>query len=208
MSNFTTSASRNRGFLPNLVRVKNGKLGDRLHAVQERRAGSDLVNAVKRDEVAGEGYETVIGLEVHAQLLTKSKMYRGCSARYADAPPNTLVCMVCGGFPGALPALNEAAIDAAILTGIALNCTIPPFCKLDRKNYFYPDLPKGYQISQYDLPLAIDGHLEFVSGGEMRRGGITRVHGGEDTGGLVRGTGGGGVGGSRRGLEGSGVPWM
>ena len=86
--------------------MKNGKLRGRLHAVQERRAGSDLVNAVERDEVAGEGYETVIGLEVHAQLLTKSKMYCGCSAQYADAPPNTLVCMVCGGFPGALPVLN------------------------------------------------------------------------------------------------------
>ncbi len=80
-------------------------------------------------------------------------MYCGCSARYADAPPNTLVCMVCGGFPGALPVLNQAAIEAAILTGVALNCAIPAFCKLDRKNYFYPDLPKGYQISQYDLPL-------------------------------------------------------
>jgi len=208
MSNFTTSASRNRGFLPNLVRVKNGKLGDRLHAVQERRAGSDLVNAVKRDEVAGEGYETVIGLEVHAQLLTKSKMYCGCSARYADAPPNTLVCIVCGGFPGALPVLNAAAIEAAILTGIALNCAIPPFCKLDRKNYFYPDLPKGYQISQFDLPLAVDGHLEFVSGGETRRAGITRVHVEEDTGRLVHRTGADGVEVSLVDLNRSGVPLM
>ena len=126
--------------------------------------GSNWSTRWNADEVADERYETVIGLEVHAQLLTKSKMYCGCSARYADAPPNTLVCMVCGGFPGALPALNEAAIEAAILTGVALNCAIPPFCKLDRKNYFYPDLPKGYQISQYDLPLAVDGHLEFVAG--------------------------------------------
>src|SRR5215208_6503317 len=188
MSNFTTSASRNRGFLPNLVRVKNGKLGDRLHAVQERRAGSDLVNAVKRDEVAGEGYETVIGLEVHAQLLTASKMYCSCSARYADAPPNTLVCIVCGGFPGALPALNQAAVEAAILTGRALNCDIPAFCKLDRKNYFYPDLPKGYQISQFDLPLAVSAYLEFMSGGTSRRAGITRVHVEEDTGRLVHRT--------------------
>src|SRR5215203_2893313 len=208
MSNFTTSASRNRGFLPNLVRVKNGKLGDRLHAVQERRAGSDLVNAVKRDEVAGEGYETVIGLEVHAQLLTKSKMYCGCSARYADAPPNTLVCIVCGGFPGALPVLNAAAIEAAILTGIALNCAIPPFCKLDRKNYFYPDLPKGYQISQFDLPLSVDGHLEFVSGGESRRAGITRVHIEEDTGRLVHRCDADGVEVSLIDLNRSGVPLM
>src|SRR5215217_4465686 len=208
MSNFTTSASRNRGFLPNLVRVKNGKLGDRLHAVQERRAGSDLVNAVKRDEVAGEGYQTVIGLEVHAQLLTKSKMYCGCSARYADAPPNTLVCIVCGGFPGALPVLNAAAIEAAILTGIALNCAIPPFCKLDRKNYFYPDLPKGYQISQFDLPLAVHGHLEFVSGGVPRRAGITRVHVEEDTGRLVHRSGADGVEVSLVDLNRSGVPLM
>jgi aspartyl-tRNA(Asn)/glutamyl-tRNA(Gln) amidotransferase subunit B len=191
-----------------MVRVKNGKLGGRLHAVQERRAGSDLVNSVERDEVAAEGYETVIGLEVHAQLLTKSKMYCGCSARYADAPPNTLVCMVCGGFPGALPALNEAAIEAAILTGLALNCAIPPFCKLDRKNYFYPDLPKGYQISQFDLPLAVDGYLEFVCGSEKRQAGITRVHIEEDTGRLVHRADADGVEVSLVDLNRSGVPLM
>jgi aspartyl-tRNA(Asn)/glutamyl-tRNA(Gln) amidotransferase subunit B len=167
-----------------------------------------LVNSKRHDQVAGEGYETVIGLEVHAQLLTKSKMYCGCSARYADAPPNTLVCMVCGGFPGALPVLNEAAIEAAILTGVALNCAIPPFCKLDRKNYFYPDLPKGYQISQFDLPLAVNGHLEFVSGGETRRAGITRVHVEEDTGRLVHRTLEDGVEISLVDLNRSGVPLM
>jgi len=129
--------------------------------------------------------ETVIGLEVHAQLLTQSKMYCGCSARYADAPPNRHVCQVCGGFPGALPVLNRAAIEAAILTGLALNCEIPGFCKLDRKNYVYPDLPKGYQISQYDLPLCIHGELAFVTGGEERRVGVTRVHVEEDTGRLL-----------------------
>src|SRR5215216_6244441 len=208
MSNFTTSASRNRSMAPGLVRVKNGKLRRRLHTGQERRAGSDLIDSVGRDGVAGEGHETVIGLEVHAQLLTKSKMYCGCSARYADAPPNTLVCMVCGGFPGALPALNEAAVEAAILTGIALNCTIPPFCKLDRKNYFYPDLPKGYQISQYDLPLAVNGVLEFISGGETRRAGITRVHVEEDTGRLVHRTGADGMDVSLVDLNRSGVPLM
>jgi aspartyl-tRNA(Asn)/glutamyl-tRNA(Gln) amidotransferase subunit B len=176
--------------------------------VQERRAGSDLITSVGRDEVASEGYETVIGLEVHAQLLTESKMYCGCSARYADAPPNTLVCLVCGGFPGALPVLNEAAIAAAILTGVALNCVIPPFCKLDRKNYFYPDLPKGYQISQFDLPLAVHGHLEFVSGGETRRAGITRVHVEEDTGRLVHRTDAAGVEVSLVDLNRSGVPLM
>src|SRR5215210_6740650 len=208
VSNFTTPTSPNRGFSTRLVRVKNGKLRGRLHTVQERRAGSDLVSSTGRDAVAGEGYETVIGLEVHAQLLTKSKMYCGCSARYADAPPNTLVCMVCGGFPGALPALNEAAIEAAIVTGIALNCTIPPYCKLDRKNYFYPDLPKGYQISQFDLPLAVGGHLEFESGGQTRQAGITRVHVEEDTGRLVHRTGKDGVEVSLVDLNRSGVPLM
>ena len=208
VSNFTTPASRNWGGTRRLVRAKDGKLRGRLHAVRERRAGSDLVISVGRDQVAAEGYETVIGLEVHAQLLTESKMYCGCSARYADAPPNTLVCMVCGGFPGALPALNEAAIAAAILTGAALNCAIPSFCKLDRKNYFYPDLPKGYQISQFDLPLAIDGHLEFVSGGETRRAGITRVHVEEDTGRLVHRTDPDGVEVSLVDLNRSGVPLM
>jgi aspartyl-tRNA(Asn)/glutamyl-tRNA(Gln) amidotransferase subunit B len=91
--------------------------------------------AADNDLDAGE-YETIIGLEVHAQLLTNSKMYCGCSARYADAEPNTLVCVVCGGFPGALPVLNQAAIESGILTGLALDCEIPAFCKLDRKNYF------------------------------------------------------------------------
>ncbi len=130
-------------------------------------------------------FETVIGLEVHAQLLTRSKMYCGCSARYADAPPNTHVCAVCGGFPGALPVLNRAAVEFGILTGLALGCQIPGFCKLDRKNYVYPDLPKGYQISQYDLPLCVGGTLAFVSGGATKRAGITRVHVEEDTGRLV-----------------------
>ncbi|MBW3633906.1 MAG: Asp-tRNA(Asn)/Glu-tRNA(Gln) amidotransferase subunit GatB [Chloroflexi bacterium] len=160
-----------------------------------------------RDGADG-GYETVIGLEVHAQLLTESKMYCGCSAQYADAPPNTLVCIVCGGFPGALPALNQAAIEAGILTGLALNCDIPAFCKLDRKNYFYPDLPKGYQISQFDLPLAVNGHLDFVSGGAQRRVGITRVHIEEDTGRLVHRTDASGVEVSLVDLNRSGVPLM
>jgi aspartyl-tRNA(Asn)/glutamyl-tRNA(Gln) amidotransferase subunit B len=167
-----------------------------------------LIDSVGSDVVAGDGYETVIGLEVHAQLLTQSKMYCGCSARYADAPPNTLVCIVCGGFPGALPVLNEAALEAAILTGLALNCAIPPYCKLDRKNYFYPDLPKGYQISQFDLPLAIDGYLEFVSAGVTRRAGITRVHVEEDTGRLVHRTKEDGIEVSLVDLNRSGVPLM
>ena len=130
-------------------------------------------------------FETVIGLEVHAQLLTRSKMYCGCSSRYADAAPNTHVCPVCAGLPGALPAINRAAVEATILTGLALGSEVPGFCKLDRKNYVYPDLPKGYQISQYDLPLCVGGALEFAIAGESRRAGITRVHIEEDTGRLV-----------------------
>lgn len=130
-------------------------------------------------------FKTVIGLEVHAQVLTKSKMYCSCSADYANADPNTHVCMVCLGLPGALPVMNQAAIETVIRTGLALNCEIPPYCKMDRKNYVYPDLPKGYQISQYDLPLCINGELEIVVNGERRMAGITRVHIEEDTGRLV-----------------------
>ena len=130
-------------------------------------------------------YQTIIGLEVHAQVLTQSKMYCGCSADYANAEPNTHVCPVCLGLPGALPVINQAAIETVIRTGLALNCTIPEHCKMDRKNYVYPDLPKGYQISQYDLPLCIDGALTFAVDGEIRTAGITRVHIEEDTGRLV-----------------------
>lgn len=128
---------------------------------------------------------TVIGLEVHAQVLTRSKMYCSCSADYANAEPNTHTCPVCLGLPGALPVMNEAAIEMVVRTGIALNCTIPEYSKLDRKNYVYPDLPKGYQISQYDFPLCLDGSMEIVVNGESRMAGITRVHIEEDTGRLV-----------------------
>ena len=109
-------------------------------------------------------------------------MYCGCSAEYASAEPNTHVCPVCFGLPGALPVINEAAIETVIRTGVALNCEIPEFCKMDRKNYMYPDLPKGYQISQYDLPLCINGEIEIVVDGQSRTAGITRVHIEEDTG--------------------------
>jgi len=129
--------------------------------------------------------ETVIGLEVHAQVLTRSKMYCSCSAEYANADPNTHVCPVCLGLPGAMPVMNKAAIEAVIKTGLALNCEIPSFSKLDRKNYGYPDLPKGYQISQYDLPLCAHGTLTFEAAGEDVTAGITRVHIEEDTGRLV-----------------------
>ncbi len=130
-------------------------------------------------------FRTVIGLEVHAQVLTQSKMFCSCSAEYASATPNTHICPVCMGLPGSLPVINHAAIESVIRTGLALDCAIPGFCKLDRKNYFYPDLPKGYQISQYDLPLCIDGQLIFLTEGVEKRAGITRVHIEEDTGRLL-----------------------
>ncbi len=130
-------------------------------------------------------YKTVIGLEVHAQVLTRSKMFCGCSAEYANAEPNTHVCPVCLGLPGALPVMNAAAVETVMRTGMALDCTIPDFSKMDRKNYSYPDLPKGYQISQYDLPLCVDGTITFEVNGEEVTAGITRVHIEEDTGRLV-----------------------
>jgi aspartyl-tRNA(Asn)/glutamyl-tRNA(Gln) amidotransferase subunit B len=126
-------------------------------------------------------FEPVIGLEVHAQLLTRSKMFCGCSADYAGAPPNTHVCPVCLGMPGSLPTINRAAVEYTILTALALHCTIPEFAKFDRKNYHYPDLMKGYQISQYDLPLSREGYLLIDEAGVTKRIGIRRVHLEEDT---------------------------
>jgi aspartyl-tRNA(Asn)/glutamyl-tRNA(Gln) amidotransferase subunit B len=126
-------------------------------------------------------YEIVIGLEVHTQLLTKSKMFCGCSADYANAPPNTHVCPVCLGMPGVLPVINEKAIEYTVMTALALNCTIPEYTKFDRKNYFYPDLMKGYQISQYDAPIGKGGWLTIDSNGSKKRVNITRVHLEEDT---------------------------
>jgi aspartyl-tRNA(Asn)/glutamyl-tRNA(Gln) amidotransferase subunit B len=127
-------------------------------------------------------YEVVIGLEVHAQLLTRSKMFCSCPADYLSAEPNANTCPVCIGLPGVLPTINAQAVDFTVRTALALHCDIPDFTKFDRKNYFYPDLPKGYQISQYDLPLSRDGHLEFPVDGETVRCGVTRVHLEEDTG--------------------------
>jgi aspartyl-tRNA(Asn)/glutamyl-tRNA(Gln) amidotransferase subunit B len=129
----------------------------------------------------GTKYEVIIGLEVHAQVATKSKMFCACAADYHSAEPNTHVCPVCLGMPGVLPVINRQAVEYTILTGLALNCTIPARAKFDRKNYPYPDLPKGYQISQYDLPLCKGGWLEIEVDGEKKRIGITRVHLEEDT---------------------------
>ena len=122
-------------------------------------------------------YEPVIGLEVHVQLLTRTKIFCGCSTRFGD-PPNINVCPVCLGLPGTLPVLNKRAVEMAMRAALALNCTVHEHSRFARKNYFYPDLPKGYQISQYELPLATGGWLEV--GGAKKRIGITRLHLEED----------------------------
>jgi len=133
----------------------------------------------------GLDYEVVIGLEVHVELKTASKAFCGCSTRFG-APPNTNVCPVCLGLPGVLPVINAQMVEFAVRTGLALNCQIAGFSKFDRKNYYYPDLPKNYQISQYDLPIATKGYLEIeTEGGKRKRIGITRVHMEEDAGKLV-----------------------
>jgi aspartyl-tRNA(Asn)/glutamyl-tRNA(Gln) amidotransferase subunit B len=126
-------------------------------------------------------YEPVIGLEVHAQLLTQTKIFCGCSTRFGDAP-NSNVCPVCLGLPGTLPVLNKRAVEMGVRAALALNCTVHERSRFARKNYFYPDLPKGYQISQYELPLATGGWLEVEQGGETKRIGITRLHLEEDAG--------------------------
>jgi aspartyl-tRNA(Asn)/glutamyl-tRNA(Gln) amidotransferase subunit B len=128
-------------------------------------------------------YEPVIGLEVHAELQTNSKMFCSCSADYSNAPePNTFICPVCTGLPGAMPVLNKKAIEQATLVGLALNCSINQFNTFARKNYFYPDLPKGYQISQYDLPIASKGWLDILDDSDFpMRVVVRRVHLEEDT---------------------------
>ena len=151
-------------------------------------------------------YTTVIGLEVHVQLQTQTKLFCGCATKFG-APPNTQVCPTCLGLPGSLPVMNRHAFDLAIRAALALDCTIAPFTKWDRKNYFYPDLPKGYQISQYDLPFSSAGSLEVVDpkGGFARQVGIIRVHLEEDAGKSMHDEG-AGTGDTRIDLNRAGTP--
>jgi aspartyl-tRNA(Asn)/glutamyl-tRNA(Gln) amidotransferase subunit B len=126
-------------------------------------------------------FEPVIGLEIHAQLQTRTKIFCGCRTSFG-APPNSQVCPVCLGLPGALPVLNRTAVDYAIKAALALGCDVQPLSIFARKNYFYPDLPKGYQISQYERPLALGGGLDISAGGRAMRVGLTRIHMEEDAG--------------------------
>ncbi|MEE9612282.1 MAG: Asp-tRNA(Asn)/Glu-tRNA(Gln) amidotransferase subunit GatB, partial [Desulfatiglandales bacterium] len=129
-------------------------------------------------------HEVIIGLEVHAQLLTDSKIFCGCSATFG-AEPNTHTCPVCLGMPGVLPVLNKKVVEYILKMALATKCHVAPFSRFARKNYFYPDLPKGYQISQYELPLAEDGHVEIEMDGSLKRIGIIRIHMEEDAGKLA-----------------------
>lgn len=129
-------------------------------------------------------FETVIGLEIHAELATKSKIYCSCSTAFG-ADVNTQTCPICTGMPGVLPVLNKKVVDYAITAGLAMNCEITEYGKQDRKNYFYPDLPKAYQTSQYDMPICKNGYLDVEVDGKMKRIGITRIHIEEDAGKLI-----------------------
>jgi aspartyl-tRNA(Asn)/glutamyl-tRNA(Gln) amidotransferase subunit B len=138
-----------------------------------------------KDHNTATNYTTVVGLEVHVQLLTRTKLFCGCVNKFNPTQPNVQTCPVCLGLPGSLPVMNRHAFELALKTGLALNCHIPPLTKWDRKQYYYPDLPKGYQISQYDLPFSSEGWLEIVAdpkAPETRRIGIIRAHLEEDAG--------------------------
>ncbi|MBM4140165.1 MAG: Asp-tRNA(Asn)/Glu-tRNA(Gln) amidotransferase subunit GatB [Nitrospira sp.] len=168
-------------------------------------------------------YEAVIGLEVHAQMLTDTKIFCGCSTKFGSEP-NTQTCPVCIGMPGVLPVLNKKTLEFTIKTGLAMNCNIPSYSRFARKNYFYPDLPKGYQISQYELPICEYGYVEIVkdvdtiyvlNDGETKKIGITRIHMEEDAGKNIhesassaRGGGSGGGNYSFVDLNRAGVPLM
>jgi aspartyl-tRNA(Asn)/glutamyl-tRNA(Gln) amidotransferase subunit B len=160
----------------------------------------DSINVLK--------YESVIGLEVHAQMLTDTKIFCGCSTKFGSEP-NTQTCPVCIGMPGVLPVLNKKALEFTIKTGLATNCKISSFSRFARKNYFYPDLPKGYQISQYELPICEYGYVEIVVNGETKKIGITRIHMEEDAGKNIHESASGGGGNySFVDLNRAGVPLM
>ena len=133
-------------------------------------------------------YEMVIGLEIHAELSTKSKIYCSCKNEFGFEV-NTQCCPICMGMPGTLPTLNEKVVEYAVKMGCALHCDINQVCKQDRKNYYYPDLPKAYQISQFDVPLCEHGYVDILVDGEEKRIGVTRIHIEEDAGKLVNDVG-------------------
>ncbi|HRW11285.1 MAG TPA: Asp-tRNA(Asn)/Glu-tRNA(Gln) amidotransferase subunit GatB, partial [Caldilineaceae bacterium] len=146
-------------------------------------ANATAIDETPTAQLGADKYELVVGMEVHAQVQSRSKMFCPCATDYAGAPPNTRVCPVCLGMPGVLPVINEAAVQATIKTGLALNCEIPERAVFARKNYTYPDLPKGYQISQYEFPQCEHGHLAVeLEDGTKRTIRIRRVHLEEDTG--------------------------
>jgi len=147
--------------------------------------GADNNIAASNDsDIINSKYETVIGLETHVELSTETKMFCGCKLSFGEKP-NTYTCPVCLGHPGSLPVINKKAIESAIKIALALNCTINSHTVFHRKNYFYPDMPKNYQISQYDLPIGVNGYIDINMGSYIRRVGITRVHIEEDTGKLI-----------------------
>lgn len=164
-------------------------------ATQEKATSPEVKNTLSHpanfktiDEKILKDYEAVIGIETHVQLSTLTKAFCSCAYSYGT-PPNTTVCPVCMGLPGALPVLNSKVIEFALKLGLALNCKLSLNSKFDRKQYFYPDLPKGYQISQFDVPIASGGYIDVdlpvEFGGGHRRFGITRVHMEEDAGKLM-----------------------
>src|SRR2546421_6188177 len=158
-----------------------GRSGERASSFAWRAPTKRRARSGRRSRPLSSAWEVVIGMEVHVQPKTRTKMFCGCAVAPLNAPPNTYVCEICLGLPGTLPVANRAAVEACLKTALALNCEIPRHTKFDRKNYMYPDLPKGYQISQYDLPMSVNGFLE-VGGAKVR---IRRVHLEEDTGKLI-----------------------